>query len=154
MTEPIEPAEDTATWSQEPEPELLPKGEVDSEPAADDDVSDDELDPAPGRTSPSSRKRVQGLRARLRDAEEIAGAASARENVHTREAVAAAAAQAGLIDGNDLFIAHPTRTNFWTNSSATLSATVSLKPHKRCWHRNRTSGGRSARHHRKGRWKV
>jgi hypothetical protein len=106
MTEPIEPAEDTATWSQEPEPEPLPKGEVDSEPAAEDDVSDDELDPRTRAYVAKLKKESQGLRARLRDAEEAVGAASARENVHTREAVAAAAAQAGLIDGNDLFIAH------------------------------------------------
>ena len=103
MTDPIEPTpEDTATWSQEPEPEPLPQGEEDS-----DAPDDAELDDRTRAYVAKLKREAQGLRTKLRDAEEIAGAAAARETVHTREAVAAAAAQAGLIDGNDLFIAHP-----------------------------------------------
>ena len=94
---------DTATWSQEPAPESPPLGEV---PAAEDDVSDDELDPRTKAYVAKLRREAQSLRSKLRDAEEIAGAASARETVHTREAVAQAAAAAGLIDGNDLFTVH------------------------------------------------
>jgi hypothetical protein len=98
------PLEDTATWSQEPE--STPLGEADA------DVSDDELDERTRAYVAKLKREAQGLRSKLRDAEEIAGAASARESVHTREAVAQAAAQAGLIDGNDLFIAHPDPDEF------------------------------------------
>lgn len=108
MTDPIEPTpEDTATWSQEPEPEPLPQGEEDS-----DAPDDAELDDRTRAYVAKLKREAQGLRTKLRDAEEIAGAAAARETVHTREAVAAAAAQAGLIDGNDLFIAHPDPNEF------------------------------------------
>ena len=100
--------EDTATWSQEPEPEPPPVGEVSEV----DDVSDDDLDPRIRAYVAKLKREAQGLRSKLRDAEEIAGAASARETVHTREQVAAAAAAAGLIDGHDLFIAHPDPNEF------------------------------------------
>jgi hypothetical protein len=108
MTEPIEPTpleEPTASWAPVVEPTEEPADTV-------GDVSDDELDPRTRAYVAKLKKESQGLRARLRDAEEQVGAASARENVHTREQVAAAAAQAGLIDGNDLFIAHPDPNEF------------------------------------------
>jgi hypothetical protein len=111
MTTPESLGEDTATWVQEVPSESLPLGEGELSTAVDDpepEVSDDRT-----RAYIDKLKREsQSLRGRLRDAEELAGAAAARMDIHTREAVAAAAAQAGLIDGNDLFIAHPNSDEF------------------------------------------
>ena len=116
MTEPIEadengrvtytvPEEGTATWSQEPEP---------APDTADtsDDVADDELDPRTRAYVTKLKKEAQQQRARARDAEELVGAAAAREDVHTREQIAQAAAAAGLINGEDLFLAHPDPNEF------------------------------------------
>ena len=90
MTAPVEGTpEDTATWSQEPAPEPDENGVIRYTPESEDEVSDDDLDPRTRAYVAKLRRESQSLRARLRDAEEIAGAASARENVHTREAVAA-----------------------------------------------------------------
>lgn len=105
MTEPIEPTgEDTATWSQEPAPEPPPVG--DGEPAAEDEVSDDELDPRTRAYVGKLKREAQQQRAARRELEEQLGATAAHLEVHNREKVAAAAAAAGLINGEDLFLAH------------------------------------------------
>ena len=110
--EPLPQGEDTATWSQEPEPPQVPSSPESATAPEPDDVADDELDPRTAAYVAKLKRECQQQRARARDAEEQLGAVSARVDVQTREQVAQAAAQAGLIDGNDLFLAHPDPNEF------------------------------------------
>ena len=151
MTEPIEPG--TGTWSQEPAPEPLREEESPAVNNSDDDVSDDELDDRTRAYVAKLKREAQGLRSKLRDAEEIAGAAAARETIHTREKVAQAAAAAGLIDGEDLFTVH-SPDEFLDEQFREVVGDRVAEAVKALPRGNRTCLGRLARHRVIVHWKV
>ncbi len=138
MTEPIEPAplgEESATWSQEPAVE--PAGE---EPTAEDDVSDDELDPRTRAAMQKLRRENQNLRTRLHESEEMVAGAAARATVHHKAVIEAAAAAAGFIDPTDFTLAHPDPSPFLDEQFETIvgdrvaeaaEALLEAKPHLR-----------------------
>jgi hypothetical protein len=83
------------------------------------DLDDTDLDPRTREAFRKLRSENRSLRARLHEREdrlhereEQIGAAAAREAVHHRAVVEAAAKAAGLIDGSDIWSAHPDPTEF------------------------------------------
>jgi hypothetical protein len=90
--------------------EPTPEASSDHSPES-DEIDDDALDPRARDAMRKLRRECQSLRGRLKDSEEQLGAA-AREAAHQRVVVEAAAKAAGLIDGSDIWSAHPDPSEF------------------------------------------
>jgi hypothetical protein len=90
----------------EPTPDNIEPDTVTPEPEP-DDVNDDELDPRALAALQKLRRENQSLRSRLHEREEQVGAQAAREAVHHKAVIEAAAAQAGFIDPSDFTLAYP-----------------------------------------------